>query len=94
MKSYREELWFETKTRRAYLNITRQVEGTNFLWGVRRAETKARLGEGDWIVSAMSFTRWPGFCVNNLVERLLPREKFGNMGSSAARSCCRSVSTC
>ena len=25
MKSYREELWFETQTRRAYLNITRQV---------------------------------------------------------------------
>jgi secondary thiamine-phosphate synthase enzyme len=26
MKSYRQELWFETKTRRAYLNITPQVE--------------------------------------------------------------------
>ena len=26
MRSYREELWFETKTRRAYLNITRQIE--------------------------------------------------------------------
>src|SRR5215813_1332642 len=26
MKSYREELTFETKTRRAYINITRQVE--------------------------------------------------------------------
>jgi len=26
MKSYREELWFETKTRRAYINITGQVE--------------------------------------------------------------------
>jgi thiamine phosphate synthase YjbQ (UPF0047 family) len=26
MKSYREELSFETKTRRAYLNITPQVE--------------------------------------------------------------------
>ena len=26
MKSYREELWFETKTRRAYVNITHQVE--------------------------------------------------------------------
>ncbi|MGI6066967.1 MAG: secondary thiamine-phosphate synthase enzyme YjbQ [Bacillota bacterium] len=25
MKSYRKELWFETKTRRAYLNITPQV---------------------------------------------------------------------
>ena len=26
MKSYREELWFETKTRRAFINITSQVE--------------------------------------------------------------------
>ena len=26
MKSYREELWFETKTRRAFINITPQVE--------------------------------------------------------------------
>src|SRR5687767_15854192 len=26
MRSHREELWFETKTRRAYINITRQVE--------------------------------------------------------------------
>jgi len=26
MKSHREELVFETKTRRAYVNITRQVE--------------------------------------------------------------------
>lgn len=25
MKSYREELWFETKTRRAYVNIRRKV---------------------------------------------------------------------
>jgi len=26
MKSYRKELWFEVPTRRAYINITRQVE--------------------------------------------------------------------
>jgi len=26
MKSFRKELWFETETRRGYLNITRQVE--------------------------------------------------------------------
>jgi secondary thiamine-phosphate synthase enzyme len=26
MKSYRKELWFNTKTRREYINITRQVE--------------------------------------------------------------------
>ena len=27
MKSYRQELWFQTPTRRAYVNITSQVEG-------------------------------------------------------------------
>jgi thiamine phosphate synthase YjbQ (UPF0047 family) len=26
MKSYRKELWFETPTRRAFVNITSQVE--------------------------------------------------------------------
>ena len=26
MKSYRKELWFETRTRRAYINITPQIE--------------------------------------------------------------------
>lgn len=35
MKSYREELWFETKTRRAYLNITPQVEAAVKKSGVR-----------------------------------------------------------
>lgn len=27
MKSYRKELWFEVPTRRAFINITPQVEG-------------------------------------------------------------------
>jgi len=27
MKSYRKELWFETKTRRAFINITPQIQG-------------------------------------------------------------------
>jgi secondary thiamine-phosphate synthase enzyme len=35
MKSYREEIWFETKTRRAYLNITPQVEAAVKKSGVR-----------------------------------------------------------
>ena len=35
MKSYREELWFETKTRRAYLNITPQVQAAVQKSGVR-----------------------------------------------------------
>ena len=35
MKSYRKELWFETPGRRAFLNITPQVEAA--LQGERRA---------------------------------------------------------
>jgi secondary thiamine-phosphate synthase enzyme len=47
MKSYREELWFETKTRRAYLNITSQVEAAVRKSGVR---------EGFVLVNAMHIT--------------------------------------
>jgi len=47
MKSYREELWFETKTRREYLNITRQVEAV-----VR----KSGVSEGLVLVNAMHIT--------------------------------------
>lgn len=44
MKSYREELWFETKTRRAFLNITPQVEA---------ALKKSGIKEGLCLVNAM-----------------------------------------
>ena len=44
MKSYREELWFETKTRRAYINITPQVE---------TAVKKSGVREGVVLVNAM-----------------------------------------
>ncbi|HEX5037611.1 MAG TPA: secondary thiamine-phosphate synthase enzyme YjbQ [bacterium] len=44
MKSHREELWFETKTRRAYLNITPQVE---------TALKKSGIQEGLCLVNAM-----------------------------------------
>ncbi len=44
MKSYREELWFETKTRRAYINITPQVE---------RAVHKSGVREGLVLINAM-----------------------------------------
>ena len=44
MKSYREELWFETKTRRAFINITSQVEAAIKKSGVR---------EGLCLVNAM-----------------------------------------
>lgn len=47
MKSYREELWFETKTRRAYLNITPQVEA---------AVKKSGVKEGLVLVNAMHIT--------------------------------------
>ena len=47
MKSYRKELWFETATRRAYLNITPEVEAALRESGVR---------EGLALVNAMHIT--------------------------------------
>jgi secondary thiamine-phosphate synthase enzyme len=47
MKTYREELFFETKTRRAYLNITPQVEA---------AVQKSGVQEGLVLVNAMHIT--------------------------------------
>jgi secondary thiamine-phosphate synthase enzyme len=47
MKSHREELWFESKTRRAYINITPQVEG---------ALKKSGIREGLCLVNAMHIT--------------------------------------
>src|SRR5262245_14068256 len=47
MKSYREELWFETKTRRAYINITPQIEAV---------VTKSGIREGLVLVNAMHVT--------------------------------------
>ncbi len=47
MKSYRKELWFETQTRRAFLNITGQVEKCLSESGVR---------EGLILVNAMHIT--------------------------------------
>ena len=47
MKSYREELWFETKQRRAYVNITPQVEV---------AVKKSGIQEGMVLVNAMHIT--------------------------------------
>ena len=35
MKSYRKELWFETSTRRAFLNITGQVEKCLYESGIQ-----------------------------------------------------------
>ncbi len=47
MKNYREELWFNTKTRTALINITPQVEG---------ALTKSKIREGFVLVNAMHIT--------------------------------------
>lgn len=47
MKHYRQELWFETKTRRAYLNITEHVQ---------RAITASGIKEGLCLVNAMHIT--------------------------------------
>ncbi len=47
MKSHRKELWFETKTRRAFVNITPQVEDAVRESGVR---------EGLVLVNAMHIT--------------------------------------
>lgn len=74
MKSYREELWFETKERRAYLNITPQVE---------MAVKKSGVQEGLCLVNAMHITA--SVYINDdergliqdfdeLLERLAPHE--------------------
>ncbi len=47
MKSYREELWFNTKTRRAYINITDKVQA---------AIDKSGVKEGLCLVNAMHIT--------------------------------------
>jgi len=47
MKSYRKELWFETPPRRAFINITPQVEAAVQESGVR---------EGLYLVNAMHIT--------------------------------------
>ncbi len=47
MKSHRKELWFETKTRRAYINITPQVEAELRASGIK---------EGLVLVNAMHIT--------------------------------------
>ena len=47
MKSFREELWFNTSTRRAYVNITDQVQA---------AIDKSAIKEGLCLVNAMHIT--------------------------------------
>ncbi len=47
MKSFRKELWFETKTRRAFINITPQVE---------QAIDESGIKEGLALINAMHIT--------------------------------------
>ena len=47
MKSYRKELWFETPTRRAFLNITGHVE---------KCLAESGINEGLCLVNAMHIT--------------------------------------
>lgn len=74
MKTYREELWFQTDTRRAYLNITPQVEAAVHTSGIR---------EGIVLVNAMHITASvyinddePGLLkdYDQFLERLAPHE--------------------
>jgi len=77
MKSYREELWFETKTRRAFINITDQVQA---------AINKSGIKEGLCLVNAMHITA--SVYINDdedgllgdyekWLERLAPHEPVG-----------------
>lgn len=74
MKSYREELTFETRTRRAYINITPQVEA---------ALKRSGIKEGLCLVNAMHITASvyinddePGLLqdYDDFLERLAPHE--------------------
>jgi secondary thiamine-phosphate synthase enzyme len=74
MKSYREELWFETRTRRAYINITSQVEA---------AVRKSGVAEGFVLVNAMHITASvyinddePGLLADydEFLEKMAPQE--------------------
>jgi secondary thiamine-phosphate synthase enzyme len=74
MKTYREELTFETKTRRAYINITPQVDA---------ALKKSGIEEGLCLVNPMHISASvyinddePGLLkdYDNFLERLVPHE--------------------
>jgi secondary thiamine-phosphate synthase enzyme len=74
MKSYREELWFDTPTRRAYVNITPQVAA---------AVKKSGVKEGLVLVNAMHITASvyinddePGLLkdYDDFLERLAPQQ--------------------
>ncbi|MCK5534777.1 secondary thiamine-phosphate synthase enzyme YjbQ, partial [bacterium] len=65
MKSYKEELWFNTRTRQAFINITPQIEA---------ALKKSKVKEGLCLVNAMHITA--SVFIND-DERGLHRDFFG-----------------
>ena len=70
MKSYRKELWFETPGRRAFLNITPQVEAALKESGVR---------EGLALVNAMHITA--SVFINDDERVCTPITTHGSKGS-------------
>jgi len=77
MKSHREELWFNTKTRRAFINITPQVE---------EALAKSGIKEGICLVNAMHISasvfinddeRGLHHDLEVFLEKLIPHEPIG-----------------
>jgi len=74
MKSFREEMWFQTKNKREYINITSQVEA---------AVKKSGIKEGLCLVNAMHITASvyinddePGLIADydDFLERLAPHD--------------------
>ncbi len=78
MKSYREELWFNIKSRRAYINISQEVQGVINKSGVQ---------EGLCLVNAMHITASvyinddePGLLkdYDDFLERIAPHEPISH----------------
>ena len=86
MKSYRKELWFNTKTRREYINITPQVE---------TCLKESGITEGLVLCNAMHITasvfindNEPGLHHDFEVwlEKLAPRNHTHSIGTTALRT--------
>ena len=73
MKSYRKELWFETPTRRAFVNITSEIEQCLAESGIR---------EGLLLCNAMHITA-SVFIKDRKSTRLTPVTHVSRMPSSA-----------
>ena len=85
MKSYRKELWFETPTRRAFVNITSEIEQCLAESGIR---------EGLLLCNAMHITA--SVFINDdesglhhdmelWLEKLAPKNRIANIGITDTR---------